>query len=92
MSLPLKDLGSVKVSERSHAYLHARADVKRLDVVALVRDLIEQYVEDELHISSLANDRITVQEASEIRRDRRKDEQKQAGLARPYRDISGGHS
>jgi hypothetical protein len=63
----LTDLGSVKVSARAHCYLSARADIKQLNVVALVRNLIEQYVDDELHISSLAVDRFSAKEAPEIR-------------------------
>ena len=54
MALPLKDLGSVKISEAAHSYLRARATLKRVELVALVRDLVEAYVKEEIHISSMA--------------------------------------
>ena len=54
MSLPLKDLGSIKVSEAAHSYLRARATTKRIELVALVRDLVEAYVNEEIHISTMA--------------------------------------
>ena len=56
MSLPLHDLGSIKVSERAHSYLRARALHQRFDVAALVRDLVEVHVKSELHVSSLAQE------------------------------------
>lgn len=40
MSLPLKDLGSIKVSEEAHSYLKARSDASATDVVAsLAREI-----------------------------------------------------
>lgn len=56
MSLPLHDLGSVKVSEVAHSYLRARALSKRTDVTTLVRDLVEAHVNEELHVVSVAQD------------------------------------
>ena len=54
MSLPLKDLGSIKVSEEAHSYLKARSDATNSDVVAIVRRMIEEHVIRELHVASLA--------------------------------------
>lgn len=56
MSLPLKDLGSIKVSEEAHSYLKARSDASATDVVAIVRRLIEEHVARELHVASLARE------------------------------------
>ena len=56
MSLPLHDLGSIKVSESAHSYLRARALKKKCDLAALVRDLVEAYVSDELHVCTLADE------------------------------------
>jgi len=56
MSLPLHDLGSIKVSETAHSYLRARAISKRMDVAALVRDLVEAHVAEELRVISVANE------------------------------------
>lgn len=54
MSLPLHDVGSVKVSEVAHSYLSARATQKHTTVVALVRELVEEYVTSELHVFTVA--------------------------------------
>jgi len=54
MSLPLHDLGSIKVSESAHSYLRARALKKKCDLAALVRELVEAYVVDEMHVATLA--------------------------------------
>jgi hypothetical protein len=54
MSLPLHDLGSVKVSERDHSYLRAVSLSKRIDVTTLVRDWIEERVNEELHVHTVA--------------------------------------
>lgn len=56
MSLPLHDVGSVKVSEIAHSYLSARATQKHSTVVALIRDLVEDYVTSELHVFSVADE------------------------------------
>ena len=55
MSIPLHDAGSVKISETAHSYLKARADQKHTTVVALIRDLVEDYVSSELHVFSVAD-------------------------------------
>lgn len=56
MSLPLHDLGSIKVSESAHSYLRARALKKKYDLSTLVRELVEAYVADELHVCSMAGE------------------------------------
>jgi hypothetical protein len=55
MSLPLHDLGSVKVSEQAHSYLRARATKRVMDVTALVREIVELHVADELGVFSMAD-------------------------------------
>ena len=54
MSLPLHDVGSVKISEAAHSYLSARATQKHTTLVALIRELVEEYVASELHVFSVA--------------------------------------
>lgn len=54
MSLPLHDLGSVKVSERDHSYLRAVSIAKRIDLTTLVRDWMSERVDEELHIHTVA--------------------------------------
>lgn len=56
MSLPLHDLGSIKVSEVAHSYLRARALKKKCDLAALVRELVEDYVAGEMHVATLASE------------------------------------
>ena len=55
MSIPLHDTGSVKISETAHSYLKVRADQSNTSVVALIRDLVEKYVANELHVFSMAD-------------------------------------
>lgn len=66
MSLPLKDLGNLKVSERAHSYLRARALSKRVDLISLVRELVEAHVAEELHVFSMASDIHKSKELGEI--------------------------
>jgi predicted chitinase len=54
MSLPLHDLGSIKVSERDHSYLRAKAMSLKMDVAALVRQMIHEQVSRELEVFTLA--------------------------------------
>ena len=44
------------MSEVAHSYLLARAGQKHTTVVGLIRDLVEAYVSDELHVFSVADD------------------------------------
>jgi len=66
MSIPLHDIGSVKISERSHSYLSARATQKKTTVVALVRELVESFVEDEFHVFSMAGQNHIAKQLGEI--------------------------
>lgn len=56
MSLPLRDIGNVKVSEKTHSMLKARALVKQVDVSTLARELLDKWANDELHVFSIAAD------------------------------------
>jgi hypothetical protein len=56
MSLPLHDLGNVKVDERTHSMLRARAMAKRIDLSAFVRELLDNWATEELHVFSMAAD------------------------------------
>lgn len=56
MSLPLKDVGSVKISEAAHSYLRALALSKNIDLVALIRQIVETKVIDDFHVFSMAQD------------------------------------
>jgi hypothetical protein len=46
MSLPLKDIGNIKVSERTHSLLKARAFVKQVEVSTLARELLDKWAVD----------------------------------------------
>lgn len=56
MSLPLHDLGSVKVDETTHSLLRARALSKRLDTTAFAREILDAWASEELHVLSVAQD------------------------------------
>ena len=66
MSLPLHDLGNVKVDETTHSLLRARATAKRLDVTAFAREILDAWAAEELHVFSLANDIHHAKELGEI--------------------------
>lgn len=66
MSIPLHDVGSVKISEAAHSYLAARAAQKNITVVAMVRELVEEYVTTELHIFSVAGETHRSKQLGEI--------------------------
>lgn len=55
MSLPLHDLGNVKVTETTHSLLRARALAKRMDVTAFAREILDQWANEDLHVLSMAN-------------------------------------
>lgn len=55
MSIPLADLGSIKVPQHVHSYLFARAEVTGVPIVTQVAKLITEKVERELHVLSIAN-------------------------------------
>ena len=63
MSLPLHDLGSIKVSEQAHSFLKARALKSKTEIATLVRGLIHDYVSSELDVFRIAND---VHESKEL--------------------------
>lgn len=56
MSLPLRDLGSIKVSEQAHSYLRAKALSQQCDVATLVRNLVHDFVLRELEVFKVANE------------------------------------
>ena len=56
MSPPLKDCGSVKISEAAHSYLRALATSKNIDLVALIRQIIEAKVIEDFHVFSMAQE------------------------------------
>lgn len=56
MSLPLHDLGSIKVSEQAHSYLRAKAISQQCDVATLVRNLVHEFVSRELEVFRVANE------------------------------------
>jgi hypothetical protein len=66
MSLPLHDLGNVKVSQATHSLLRAKAMGKRMDVSAFAREILDQWASDELHIFSMANEIHKSKELGEI--------------------------
>jgi hypothetical protein len=55
MSLPLHDLGNVKVDEVTHSMLRARAMSKKIDLTAFVRELLDSWAAEELHVFSIAS-------------------------------------
>lgn len=56
MSLPLKDIGSVKLSERDHSFLRAEALTLNVELTSLVRNLVHEYVSKRIDVLRLAND------------------------------------
>jgi hypothetical protein len=66
MSLPLHDIGSVKISERAQSYLAARADQQKSTIVALIRDLVESHVSSELHVFSMADQKHIAKQLGKI--------------------------
>lgn len=56
MSLPLKDIGSVKLTERDHSFLRAEALSTNTDVIALVRQLVHEYVSKRIDVLRLADE------------------------------------
>lgn len=54
MALPLHDLGNVKVDETTHSMLRARALSKRVDLTTFVRELLDEWAKEELHVFSIA--------------------------------------
>jgi hypothetical protein len=55
MSLPLHDLGSIKVSEQAHSYLKAKAQTLETDVATLVRNMVHEQVLREIYVFRLAD-------------------------------------
>lgn len=70
MSIPLHDIGSVKISERAHSYLAARADQNHSTVVTLIRDLVELHVDSELRVFSIADQKHIAKQLGAITGDR----------------------
>lgn len=66
MSLPLHDLGNVKVDETTHSLLRAEALQRRMDVSALAREVLDGWAADRLHIYRVANDIHKAKELGEI--------------------------
>ena len=56
MSLPLKDIGSVKLSERDHSFLRAEALTMNIELTALVRNLVHEYVSKRIEVFRLADE------------------------------------
>ena len=56
MSLPLHDVGSVKVTERTHSYFAACAEKQYSTVVAVMREVLERHVSEKLDAVSLAEE------------------------------------
>ncbi len=55
MSLELVDLPGIKVHPEAHAYLKAKADVQRVSMNELVRQVLHDAVLRELAIHSMAD-------------------------------------
>ena len=66
MSLPLHDLRNVKVKERTHSLLRARAMSKRMDINAITREILDAWADEELHVFSVASDIHQAKELGEI--------------------------
>lgn len=56
MSLPLHDLGSIKVSEAAHSWLRAKAMKQKCDLATVVRNLIQATFKDECDVWMLTQD------------------------------------
>lgn len=55
MSLPLHDLGSIKVSEVTHSLLKAEAMSQNMETSSLARAVLDKWAADRLHVLSLAD-------------------------------------
>ena len=56
MSLPLHDCGSAKLPEHVHSFLKAQSVLLRVDLNALLRDIVVAKVEQDFHAFSLAQE------------------------------------
>ena len=55
MSLPLIDIGKVKVSEETHSYLAAESQITNMAVVEIARRVLEEYANTRFHVARLAD-------------------------------------
>lgn len=54
MSIPLQDIGNIKVSQATHSWLKAVSQVRGLDVTTVARQVLDEYASRLLHEASLA--------------------------------------
>lgn len=54
MSIPLQDIGSVKVSQSTHSWLKAVSQVRGLDVTTVARQILDEHARRVLLEASLA--------------------------------------
>lgn len=54
MSIPLQDIGSVKVGQATHSWLKAVSQVRGLDVTTVARQILDEHASRVLHEASLA--------------------------------------
>lgn len=72
MSLPLQDLGSVKVEQLDHSILKAEADVLGMPVVTLATRILHDHVQRQLEVYRMANALHESKGHGEILSDRRR--------------------
>jgi hypothetical protein len=69
MSLPLHDLGSVKVNESVHSFLRAQAMSECKDLSTLCREILTDFVKNKFHVLSMARDIHNAKQLGEIEGD-----------------------
>lgn len=70
MSIPLQDIGNIKVSQSTHSWLKAVSQVRGLDVTTVARQVLDEHASKVLHEASLAQKIHSGKGFSEIAGDR----------------------
>ncbi|MDO9252584.1 MAG: hypothetical protein Q7U48_13675 [Hydrogenophaga sp.] len=71
MSIPLQDIGSVKVGQATHSWLKAVSQVRGLDVTTVARQILDDHANKVLQEASLAQKIHSGKGFSEIAGERR---------------------
>ena len=66
MSLELQDVGAIKVHPEVHALLKATAITERLEMNALIRDVLHKWAKNRVDAMSMATDLVKAKGLREI--------------------------
>jgi hypothetical protein len=56
MSLPLQDIGNIKVEQSTHSWLKAVSQVRGLEVTSIVRQILDSHASQQLQEAILAQE------------------------------------